>query len=132
MSKGDFAVMSSMMAKQTYQQNAITTASPGALTMMLYKGAVRFINAAIQELNQGNVQEAHKFNLRAQEIVNELIVTLNMDIPVSKDFLKMYDYIHYRLVQANIHKDVAMLEEARTYIQEFAEIWEEVLKRAKA
>ncbi|WCN38148.1 flagellar export chaperone FliS [Aneurinibacillus uraniidurans] len=124
--------MSGILAKQTYQQNAVKTASPGSLTLMLYKGAVRFINAAIQDLQQGKYEDAHKHNVRAQDIVNELMITLNKDIPISKELLKMYDYIHYRLVQANVYKDVAMLEEAKGYMEEFVEVWEQVMKKAKA
>jgi flagellar protein FliS len=121
----------SMMANQAYQQNAVNTASPAKLTLMLYQGALRFINASHHALENNEMEVAHKYNVRAQDIIRELMVTLKMDVPVAEDFSRMYDYILYRLIQANIHKDISMLDEAREYVEQFIEIWIEVMKRTK-
>ncbi|MEZ2658261.1 flagellar export chaperone FliS [Aneurinibacillus aneurinilyticus] len=123
--------MSMLAAQQRYQQNSVNTATPGELTLMLYKGGVRFLNAAKASLQQGNMQDANNYNLRVQDIVNELIVTLNRDYPLAEDLLRLYDYMLQRLRQANIEKDAEILDEVKGFFEEFVGTWTEALKLAK-
>ncbi|GEN36191.1 flagellar export chaperone FliS [Aneurinibacillus danicus] len=119
------------LAQQKYKQNSITTAPPEELTLMLYKGAVRFINATQKALAEGNIAEAHRLNIRVQDIVAELMGGLNMDIPIAKDLMKLYDFLLHRLVEANVKKDSAILEEVKGFFNEFIEVWTEAIKIAK-
>ncbi|MEW9669514.1 flagellar export chaperone FliS [Ammoniphilus sp. 3BR4] len=121
----------SALAQQQYQQNQVNTASPAELTLMLYKGAIRFINGAKAAIDKENVEEANNYNQRAQAIIRELLITLNMDIPLSKDLAAMYDYMIRRLIEANIKKDKAILEEVTGYCEEFAVTWAQAMKMAK-
>ena len=41
-----------------YQKNKVMTASPAELTLMLYEGAIKFINVAIMGIDQKNIEEA--------------------------------------------------------------------------
>ncbi|WP_047153536.1 flagellar export chaperone FliS [Aneurinibacillus tyrosinisolvens] len=120
-----------MNAQQTYQQNSVNTATPAELTLMLYKGGVRFINAAKRALEEGNVQDSHKYNVKAQEIVSELIITLNTEYAISNNLLSMYDYMRIRLIEANVKKDVVILDEIKGYFEEFAITWAEAMKSVK-
>ncbi|WP_286885351.1 flagellar export chaperone FliS [Aneurinibacillus sp. UBA3580] len=120
-----------MMAQQQYKQNAVNTAPPEELVLMLYKGAVRFTNAAQKALAQGDMAAAHRYNIRVQDIVAELMGGLNMDIPVAKDLMKLYDFLLHRLIEANVKKDANMLEEVKGFFTEFVETWTEAIKIAK-
>lgn len=113
---------------QAYQENAMNTASPGDLTLMLYNGCLKYIKLAKLAIENNNIEEKHNNNLKAQNIINELMVTLNMDIDISKNMLQMYDYIHNRLVEANMKNDLAILDEVEGFVTEFRDTWKEVIQ----
>ncbi|MED3650569.1 MULTISPECIES: flagellar export chaperone FliS [Heyndrickxia] len=113
---------------QTYQKNSVTTASPGELTLMLYNGCLKFTNLAKVAIKQKNIEEKNKYILKAQNIIQELMVTLNMDLEVSKNMMSLYDYIHYQLIQANIKNDIAALEEVEEFVTEFRDTWKQVIQ----
>ncbi|MEB6549630.1 flagellar export chaperone FliS [Heyndrickxia sporothermodurans] len=113
---------------QTYQTNSVTTASPGELTLMLYNGCLKFTNLAKVAIKQKNIEEKNKYILKAQNIIQELMVTLNMDLDVSKNMMSLYDYIHHQLIQANIKNDIAALEEVEEFVTEFRDTWKQVIQ----
>lgn len=113
---------------QSYQQNSVNTASPGELTLMLYNGCVKFINLAKNAIQSKDIENKHKNILKAQNIVHELMVTLNMDVDVSKNMMSMYDYINRRLIEANIKNDIAILEEVESLVTDFRDTWKQVIQ----
>jgi len=120
-----------MMTKQleAYQNNAITTASGPQLTLMLYNGCIKFINQGIKAMNDKDYEAKNTFIQKAQDIIQELMLTLNQEIDISKHMLPLYDYIYYLLQQGNIKNDVAQLEEALEFVTEFRDTWKEVMKK---
>ena len=115
-------------AAQMYQKNAVQTASPAKLTLMLYDGAVKFTNIAIEAIEAGDIEKAHNNIVKAQNIIVELRSTLDMKYPVAKDFDVVYDYIYRRLVEANMKKDKDILVEALKHIKTMRDTWREVMK----
>ena len=114
-----------------YQRNAILTASPAELTLMLYEGAIKFCNIAKIAIEKGDIQKAHDNIKRAQDIITEFRVTLDRKYPVWEDFERVYDYIYRKLVDANMHKDIDELDEALKYIREMRDTWKEVMRLAR-
>lgn len=115
-------------AAQMYQKNAVQTASPAKLTLMLYDGAVKFTNIAIEAIEAGDIEKAHNNIVKAQNIIVEFRSTLDMKYPVAKDFDVVYDYIYHRLVEANMKKDKDILVEALKHIKTMRDTWREVMK----
>ena len=115
-------------AAQMYQQNSVKTASPAKLTLMLYDGAVKFCNIALEALNDGNIQKVNENIKKVENIIVELRVTLDMKYPVAKEFDTVYDYIYRRLVEANMKKDKEILEDAIKHIKTMRETWKEVMR----
>ena len=115
-------------AAQIYQKNAVQTASPAKLTLMLYDGAVKFTNIAIEAIEAGDIEKAHNNIVKAQNIIVEFRSTLDMKYPVAKDFDVVYDYIYRRLVEANMKKDKDILVEALKHIKTMRDTWREVMK----
>lgn len=111
-----------------YQKNAVQTASPAKLTLMLYDGAVKFTNIAIEAIEAGDIEKAHNNIVKAQNIIVEFLSTLDMKYPVAKDFDVVYDYIYRRLVEANMKKDKDILVEALKHIKTMRDTWREVMK----
>jgi flagellar secretion chaperone FliS len=120
--------MSILNANKAYQNNSVQTASPGELTLMLYNGCLKFIGLARTAIEMKNTEEKNKNLLKAQKIIQELMVTLNMDLEVSKSLMQMYDYINRRLIEANIQSDVKILDEVEDYVLDFRNTWKEVIQ----
>lgn len=115
-----------------YQRNAIMTATPAELTLMLYEGAIKFCNIALAAIEKKEIEKAHINIKKAQDIITELRVTLDHKYKVWEDFDRVYDYIYRRLVEANMQKNAEILEDALKYIREMRDTWKEVMRLAKA
>ena len=114
-----------------YKTQQVMTASPQELTLMLYNGAIRFVAESIQAIERKDIQTAHDANVKAQNIVREFMNTLDMQYEMSKGLDQLYDYIEYRLLQANIKKDIAQLEEAKGMLTELRDTWYQAMKLAR-
>lgn len=116
-----------------YQQTAVETASPERLIIMLYDGAVKFINQAKISMNEGNIEETNKALLKTQDIISELMIGLNMEIgEVAQNLYNLYDYFKRRLVEANTKKDIAILDEVLGHLVELRDTWVEAAAKLKA
>ncbi len=113
------------------QQNSILTASPEELTLMLYNGAIKFGNQAVIAIENGDVKTAHDKIIRVQDIVLEFIASLDHQYAVADDLELMYDYMHRRLIEANIQKDGAIVEEVISLLRDFRDTWKEAMDKAK-
>ncbi len=123
--------MNAALTANTYKNQQILTASPEELTLMLYNGAVRFANESIKALEKGNIEQANTASQRVQDIVREFMSTLDMQYEISKNLFALYEYIDYRLIQANIHKDAAQLTEARDLLVELRDTWIGAMKQTQ-
>lgn len=123
--------MNAANSANAYKNQQIMTASPEELTLMLYNGAIRFISESMQALDRGDLEKANNANLRAQDIVREFMCTLDMQYEISQNYFKLYDYIEYRLIQANIKKDKSQLEEAKQMLTELRDTWVQAMKLAR-
>lgn len=119
-------------AMNAYQKNAIMTASPAELTLMLYDGAIKFCNIALTAIEKNDVQRVHENIKKAEAIITELRASLDRKYPVWEDFERVYEYIYKNLVEANIRKDAGALEEALGRIREMRDTWKEVMRLNKA
>jgi flagellar protein FliS len=114
---------------QTYQESQLETASQGKLLLMLYDGAIRFLTQASQALEQKRYQEAHNYILRAEDIITELMASLKLDVgELALNLYRLYEYFNWRLIQANIKRDVSMVLEVQTRLRELREAWAEAIK----
>ena len=114
-----------------YRNQQIMMASSEQLTLMLYDGAIRFLHAAITAIDAKDIEKAHEMNMRTQEIVREFRDTLNMDIELSANWDQLYEFMEYRLVEGNMKKDKAMLQEVLDLLKEMRDTWAEAMKLAK-
>ena len=123
--------MNTAESAMAYKRQQIMTASPAELTLMLYNGAIRFVNESILALESGDMPKSHNANIKAQNIVREFMVTLDMQYEISQSWAALYEYIHYRLVQGNLKKDREMLVEARGLLTELRDAWHAAMKSVR-
>lgn len=113
---------------QAYKNNAVTTSSPGELTLMLYNGILKFVHQAKLAMVENNIELRNTNLQKAQNIITELMVTLNMDVPVSKNMMSLYDYMNRRLIEANLKNDTAILDEVTELTTEFRDTWKQAIQ----
>lgn len=111
-----------------YKNNKVLTASPAELTLMLYEGAIKFCNIAMMAIDSKDVQKAYTNIVKAEKIIDYLRVTLDMRYPVAQDFEKIYTYLSKRLIEANVTKDKAILEEVHMHLNSVRDTWKEVMR----
>ncbi len=114
-----------------YNDNKIMTASNEDLTLMLYEGGVKFCNQAIIAIEKKDFTTANLKIQKSQDVVRELQITINRQHPQADDMYNLYDYMHRRLIEANIRKDLEVLQEVTDMMKQFRDLWIESVKIAK-
>lgn len=78
-------------------------ADQATLLLMLYSGAIKFLKLAAKAIDDNDVEETNYQLGRVQDILCELMGSLNPDVPeMSGNLFQLYEYMHHQLVQANI------------------------------
>lgn len=124
--------MASSNPYNAYKQNSVKMASKQQLLLMLVDGAVKYTKIARLAIEKKDITRAHNELVRVQDIFTELMVTLDKSAgQVYEDLYKVYEYIKSRLVEANIKKDVAIIDEVLPLIENVRDTWYEVSKKSK-
>ena len=119
-------------AAEAYKRQQVLTATPEALTLMLYNGALRFMTEGREAIEKKDYEEANNSLQKAQNIITEFRVTLNMEYEISHQLLPLYNYVYDRLVEANMKSDLAQLDEAKNIITGLRDAWAQAMKKARA
>ncbi|MCD5410040.1 MAG: flagellar export chaperone FliS [Clostridiales bacterium] len=114
-----------------YKENNIKTASPQELTLMLYNGALKYVGQSKIFIEQNRIENANNSIIRVQDIIDELNATLDMQYEISHNLRSLYIYIGEKLVDANISKNPAALDEVKDMITELRDTWKEAMKIVK-
>jgi flagellar protein FliS len=121
---------------RTYRANAILTASPGQLVLMLYDGALKAIALAREGFNAPvddprRIGTINEHLLRAQAILSELQDGLNLDDggEFARTMHRLYDYHVRRLLEANLRKQVEPVIEVERLVRELRDAWAQMLNQ---
>ena len=116
-----------------YRRVEVETATPEKLIVMLYNGTIRFVEDAKRALAVKDLRRTHDHLIRAQEIVTELRGALNFEAgDVAQNLDRIYDYIHHLLIQANMKKESAPLDECLGHLRELRDAWDQIAARPEA
>jgi flagellar secretion chaperone FliS len=119
----------------SYRKVATQTAAPGQLVLMLYDGALSFLEKALTGFDHKDPQ---LFNqtinnniVRAQAIIHEMNASLNMQAggEIASNFRRLYNYFYRRLTIANRSKQKAPVQETMSRLRELRDSWAEMLRR---
>jgi flagellar protein FliS len=124
---------------RTYRANAVLTASPGQLVLMLYDGALKSLALAREGFAQpdDNLRRIENINthlLKAQSILAELQSGLNFQAggEFAQTMHRLYDYHNRRLVEANMRKRVEPVIEVEALVRELRDAWAQMLSKHDA
>ncbi|MDK2856662.1 MAG: flagellar secretion chaperone FliS [Bacillota bacterium] len=116
-----------------YREMQVTTATPGQLLLMLYDGAIRFLREAEEALKGGRLEDGHRLLLKAEDVVAELMSTLNFEAgPIAQNLYRLYDYMQRRLIEANVKKDASLVQEVAELLSGLREAWGQAVQAAGA
>lgn len=123
-----------MYSKNPYEQyksNSITTAGPGEMVVLLFEGCWKFLKKAKEAIIEKDISGANENLIKAQNILTELMSTLDFKYQISKDLFDIYEFMYNELVQINIHKDAERLEPIIKLVYEYYETWKQAAKQAR-
>lgn len=117
----------------SYQKTSIQTASKEELILMLYNGAIRYTNNAIDFLDQKNNPDASKNICRAQAIIVELLNSLNFEVggDIAKNLEYLYSVMVDNLTVSNFEHTVEPLKLNLQILDKLKTAWEGVLQQIK-
>lgn len=115
-----------------YKQTAVETATPEKLLVMLFDGGIKFLHQAERALEEKDFAEANKYLIKVQDILAELMVTLDMNQgDVAANLYKLYEFYHHETMMANIKKDAARLQPVVEFFEIFRATWIEAARKAR-
>ncbi len=106
-----------------YKNDSVNTASPLELIIMLYDGCIKNIKLAKLYSEENDIEMASASLIKAQDIVGELLRSLDLSYPISDELVRLYDYMNYELVQINMTKDMDRTDALIEMIGELKEAW---------
>jgi flagellar protein FliS len=117
--------MAESAATSEYQHNQILTAGRSQLLLLVYDGALRFLNLARARMGARDLEGQHHNIIRAQAILVELISSLDpaVDPALAASLGRVYAYLYDRLTYANVHDDERALGEVIRHLGQLREAW---------
>jgi len=123
--------MNTYTSPNPYQEVAVQTSSPAKLVVMLYEGAIRFLNQSITAIHANDLETKSQSIDRAVAVIQHLQSTLDMTQgkEVAADLDRLYTYITSRILDASGKLQIAPLEEAIKLLTVLLSGWEAVARK---
>jgi len=117
-----------MNGVEIYKEHAVNTQSKGRLIVMLYEGAIKFLNLAVKEMETGDYAAKGQYIAKAQDIINELNAVLDIDAggEVASNLRRLYCFMTRRLTEANITKNPHLIREVIDLLDELNQGWKAI------
>jgi len=113
---------------QAYKQTRVNTASQGELLLLLYDAAIRHVARACERLDADDQTAANTHLLKAQDIVAEMMASLDLNVELATSLFQLYEYCHHELVQANLSRRKEGLRPVLEILTELRKAWQQVVK----
>jgi flagellar protein FliS len=102
--------------------------SPQELTAVLYEALLRKLQEAVLAIEEKQFMRANRLLQRGNDILRRLGAGLNYEAGIIADQLEaIYNYMAERLIEANVKKDAALINEVRTRADELKQAWDQAL-----
>ncbi len=111
-------------ARSRYAADAVSTASPARLLVMLYDRLLRDLLTAEEAAGKGDLSTMSSELVHAQDIVLELRTSLDTTAwDGAQALTDLYTFLHSELVTANVRKDVARIASCRSLVEPLRDAW---------
>ncbi|MBE3519456.1 MAG: flagellar export chaperone FliS [Firmicutes bacterium] len=116
-------------ALDVYAQSRVSTASPSELVLMMYDAAIKNMKAASEYIAKKDFSAANVAITRAEDIVEELRSSLNVDAgEVALALDSIYDYVYRSLIMSNVKKDAEILSACIKVLEQIRGAWAELAR----
>jgi flagellar protein FliS len=127
--------LSSLKSLNAYRETDIKTASQGKLILLLYDEAIKKLSLAEEQLGKERpkMDQINNAILRAQEMITELIVSLNFEKggDMAQNLFALYMYFNRQLMLANIKKDQKPVAGVLFMLRELRQAWAQAIQKEK-
>lgn len=116
--------------RDRYVKDAVSTASPATLLVMLYDRLVLDLLRAETALRDGKRDAANEQLTHAQDIISELSNTLDVDAwEGARQLMSVYTFLHTTLVEANVKADADLVVSCREIIEPLQDAWQRAARQ---
>jgi flagellar protein FliS len=125
------AELSKSTVQESYQENSVFTAGREELILMLYNGAIKFINQGLHNFEEENWGQVGWNLVRAQKIVHYLAMCLNFKkgLDLAKKLDSLYRFILSRLSNGYMGKNREYVEDALGLLHTLRDAWQESMAK---
>ncbi len=118
-------------ASNQYREQSILTASPGDLVVMLYDGCIKQVRLARIAIQENEIEQSSQYLIKAQDIIDELIKGLDFNYSLSKELLRLYEFLLHEMIECNISKDIEKLNGIEPILVDMKNTWETVVYQCR-
>ena len=117
-------------AYQNYKKQEVEGATKGKIVVLLFEGAIKFLKIANKNIDEKDIQSAHNNIVKTENILYELMSTLNMDAgEISVNLMKLYDFMIWQLIEANRDKDKNKIDSVIELLEPLKNAWKEIVEK---
>ena len=119
--------------QNAYKKASVNTLDQNKLIIMLYDGAIKNANFAVQYMESGEIEKVHDSLIKTKNIVTELLATLNMEQggEIAKNLKSLYSYMFSQLIEANMEKKSEPVLSVIDLLKELRGAWVQIREKKK-
>ncbi|MCH2283647.1 MAG: flagellar export chaperone FliS [SAR324 cluster bacterium] len=119
--------------QNAYKKASVNTLDQNKLIIMLYDGAIKNANFAVEYMKSGEIEKVHDSLIKTKNIVTELLATLNMEQggEIAKNLKSLYSYMFSLLIEANMEKKSEPVLNVIDLLKELRGAWVQIREKKK-
>ena len=117
---------------ESYKKQSIITMTPGDMLITLYDEILKECTAGKIALAKKDYSEVNRALQKVQRVLNHLKATLDFKYEISNSLSSLYDYFIRQVMEANMKKDAAFLDEVMPMIKDLRDTYSEADKRSRS
>ena len=117
---------------QQYKAQTLETLTKGEIVVKLFEEASKQISMGIFFANNGNTFKSYNCIAKAQKIIQTLNFSLDTKYAISLELSEMYKFLHQKLGEASSKKDVALMKEILSLVDDLKVTFRQAEKLARA
>jgi len=116
---------------KSYLKTTVETASQPQLLVMLFDAAVKKLRIARKAIQDKKIEVSHNELIKVQKIFSELMVALDFDLggDLAQQLFAIYDFVYRQLVQANVRRDIQLIDEVMPIVEDLREGWTKAVQK---
>jgi len=115
-------------AYQESKRYAIESLSKGEVVVKLFEEASKQIKMAILLTEREEFVKSFNCIAKGQKIISSLILSLDMQYPISIELNEMYNFIYAKLGEANVSRDIQLMKDLWSLINDLKDSFSEAEK----